>query len=111
MSILQGPSTNRSLIGSSTSMTCLPRTLASTPLATTYGSIVLRTTTGTTIGSTPTPPLDLLNGQSETFARFLTELLHPIVRADSDEARELAREINDILSVDELALNEDRIDR
>ena len=52
------------------------------------------------------PPLDLLNGRSETFARFLTELLHPIVRADGDEARELAREINDILSVDELALIE-----
>ena len=41
-----------------------------------------------------------------TFARFLTEVLHPIVRADADEARGLAREISDILAVEGLGLVE-----
>lgn len=51
-------------------------------------------------------PLRLKDGEDRTFLAFLSELLHPIVRPDSDEARSLARELNDMLSVDDIELFE-----
>jgi len=43
---------------------------------------------------------DLMNGPSDTFLRFLSELVHPMVRPDKDEALKLVQEFNDQLRLD-----------
>lgn len=40
---------------------------------------------------------DLMNGASETFLRFLCEMVHPVVRPDKDEALQLVQHFNDQL--------------
>lgn len=42
-------------------------------------------------------PLGLLTAGDDVFLAFLTEMLHPVVRPDSDDARTLATELNDLL--------------
>ena len=51
-------------------------------------------------------PLALLSGPSDRFARFLSEMVHPIVRPDTDEARKLVAELNDLLRPDRVALTQ-----
>ena len=51
-------------------------------------------------------PLDLLGGESGTFLRFLREVVHPVVRPEAEEARRLARELNDLLARDGVELYE-----
>lgn len=43
---------------------------------------------------------NLLYGTSDDFLRFLCETVHPVVRADSDEARSLVGEYNRLLAAD-----------
>lgn len=52
-------------------------------------------------------PLSLLDTSDEIFGRFLTEMLHPIVRPDTDDALRLAGELNDLLAADGVQLRED----
>lgn len=40
---------------------------------------------------------DLLNGPSDTFLRFLCEMVHPVVRPDKNEALQLVQQFNDQL--------------
>jgi hypothetical protein len=51
-------------------------------------------------------PLALLTGDDEVFLKFLCEMLHPVVRPDTVEARTLARELNDLLRNDKAELFE-----
>ncbi len=51
-------------------------------------------------------PLSLLTAPDDAFATFLTEMLHPVVRPVSDNARALARELNDFLRADRVELAE-----
>lgn len=53
-------------------------------------------------------PLGLLDGPPERFARFVAELVHPVVRPDIDEAARLTAEINDLIAVDKIQLAEVR---
>ncbi len=50
----------------------------------------------------------LLDGPSDTFLRFLCEMLHPLVREDRDEVLSLAAQINDQLRSAGWKLFEDR---
>lgn len=43
---------------------------------------------------------DLLNGPTSTFLRFLCEVVHPAVRPDQDESRQLVRHFNDQLQLE-----------
>lgn len=43
---------------------------------------------------------DLLYGSDEPFLKFLAETVHPVVRPDSDEAREIVIEYNSHLAID-----------
>jgi AbiJ N-terminal domain 3/Abortive infection C-terminus len=52
------------------------------------------------------PRFDLMHGDDETFLRFLSEMLHPVVRPDVDEARRLASLFNRRLAGDGWALVE-----
>ncbi len=49
-------------------------------------------------------PLNLVGGDDAIFGRFLCEMVHPIVRPESDEARRLVGELNDLLKVDGLEM-------
>lgn len=49
---------------------------------------------------------NLLHGDDETFLRFLCEMLHPVVRSDSDEVERLRQTINTILIRDDYELVE-----
>jgi hypothetical protein len=51
-------------------------------------------------------PLSLLDASDELFGKFLTELVHPVVRPDTDEARNLATELNDLLASSGVVLDE-----
>lgn len=51
-------------------------------------------------------PLSLISSSDDTFLAFLTEMIHPVVRPDSDEARRLAGELNDLLRSSDLELYE-----
>ena len=42
----------------------------------------------------------LVDGEDEVLLRFLSELLHPIVRSDQDEVSNIARLLNDLLGPD-----------
>ncbi|OPC76467.1 hypothetical protein B4N89_46330 [Embleya scabrispora] len=46
------------------------------------------------------PRFGLARGSDDVFLRFLAEMLHPVVRADPEEARRLARMFNDALAPD-----------
>ncbi|MEU0940984.1 hypothetical protein [Embleya sp. NPDC005971] len=46
------------------------------------------------------PRFGLARGSDDVFLRFLAEILHPVVRADPEEARRLARMFNDALAPD-----------
>jgi hypothetical protein len=48
----------------------------------------------------------LLHGPDEFFLKFITETLHPVVRADKEQAKEMAAEYNRHLQVDGWALVE-----
>lgn len=43
-------------------------------------------------------PLSLSEASDDLFGKFLAEMLHPVVRPDSDEAARLAAELNDLLA-------------
>jgi HEPN domain-containing protein len=43
------------------------------------------------------PRINLLDGSSDNFLKFLCEMLHPVVRPDAEEALRLAGQINDQL--------------
>lgn len=43
---------------------------------------------------------DLIGCPDETFLLFVAEMLHPVVRPDPDESRELAEQLNDLLRED-----------
>jgi hypothetical protein len=51
-------------------------------------------------------PLALVAGPPNRFVRFLEELVHPVVRPDTDEARALVTELNDLIRPDGVALTE-----
>jgi hypothetical protein len=51
-------------------------------------------------------PVSLISTSDGVFGTFLAEMLHPIVRPDSDEARSLAGDLNDLLTPDGLGLYE-----
>jgi hypothetical protein len=51
-------------------------------------------------------PLALVAGPPDRFVRFLDELVHPVVPPDTDEARALVAELNDLIRPDGVALTE-----
>ena len=51
-------------------------------------------------------PLALVAGPPDRFIRFLEEIVHPVVRPDTDEARVLVNELNDLIRRDGVALTE-----
>ena len=51
-------------------------------------------------------PLGLFTIGNDLFLKFLTDLLHPVVRPDSGESRALAQELNDLLRPDGIELYE-----
>lgn len=53
-------------------------------------------------------PLGLLKSPDDLFLGFLTEMLHPVVRPDADQARSLAAEFNDLLAAASVELFEAR---
>jgi hypothetical protein len=53
-------------------------------------------------------PLGLPKSPDDLFLGFLTEMLHPVVRPDVDQARSLAAEFNDLLAVANVELFEAR---
>src|SRR5581483_7783119 len=51
---------------------------------------------------------NLLDGPSETFLKFLCEMLHPVVRPDRDEALKIVQHMNDQLHRDGWTLVEEQ---
>jgi len=54
------------------------------------------------------PRLDLLGCKDELFLKFLTEMVHPTVRPDSVESRQLANSFNQLLRLDGFELYESK---
>lgn len=52
------------------------------------------------------PRINLLDGPSDTFLKFLCEMVHPVVRPDADEARAIVTQLNDQLKRATVALIE-----
>lgn len=47
---------------------------------------------------------DLMHGEDKVFLRFLCEILHPVVRSDAEEVKELVTFFNEKLGADGLVL-------